>query len=122
MLHTICFLIAGSILFPPSSHAGTDRFSVRSYVAGGDRVWVGASKDHLVVRTASPDLDPAAIARIVENAAAKLPPSHRTPLVAAAARKLQPHGLFLVELAESVRTETLSALAWISTEGNQVNV
>ena len=111
MLHTICFLIAGSILFPPSSHAGTDRFSVRSYVAGGDRVWVGASKDHLVVRTASPDLDPAAIARLVENAAAKLPPSHRTPLVAAAARKLQPHGLFLVELAESVRTETLSALA-----------
>lgn len=96
------FLAGATVSTTAAAPALEARFSLRSYESGGRAVFVDAHADRLALR-ADPGLDPAELAVLVEEAAAKATAQSSFAVsVRGPARLLRPHGLFSVELTEAV--------------------
>ncbi len=113
---SLLFSLIAAPATPPEKLSTERRFAVRAYVSGDRTVGVSAASDLLVVRTVSPELTGDVVAALTERVAFALAERWTgreavQPMVLRSAKRLAPHGLFLVELAQPLPRAFLVALA-----------
>jgi len=97
-----------------STVTDTQRFAMRSWDNGSQQVWVSASDQALVVRAHSAAMTGIEVANLVEQAAAavsKRRPDAPAPRLGRAARAVNRHGLFHLELLDAIPRALLVELA-----------